>query len=96
LELWWTERHWQDFCEYLGKSCHSFSPLIAPHSSPSITQGWYRRPINGRSNSGLGSTPGSWINKNVIIIIIITIKGGKYNRVYEQKEFCPNNCLSGC
>jgi hypothetical protein len=39
--------------EYFGFPCHSFIPQIIPQSSPSIIQGWY----NGRSNSGLGSTP---------------------------------------
>jgi hypothetical protein len=31
--------------------------LIAPQVSPSIIQGWYSRPINGRSNSGRASLP---------------------------------------
>jgi hypothetical protein len=43
--------------EYFSFPCHSFIPLIAPQSSPSIIQGWYNRPINDRSNSGPGSTP---------------------------------------
>jgi hypothetical protein len=43
--------------EFFGFPCHSFIPLIAPQSSPSIMQGWYNRPIYDRSNSGLGSTP---------------------------------------
>jgi hypothetical protein len=42
--------------EHFGFPCHSFVPLIAPKSSPSIIQGCYNRLINGRSNSGLGST----------------------------------------
>jgi hypothetical protein len=37
--------------------CHSFIPLIAPQSSPSIIHGWYNRPINGCSHSGLCFTP---------------------------------------
>jgi hypothetical protein len=36
----------QVFSEYFGDPCHSFIPLIAPHSSKSITEGWYNRPIN--------------------------------------------------
>jgi hypothetical protein len=43
--------------------CHSFILLIAQQSSPSVIQGWYNRPINGRSNSGLGSTAAVYINK---------------------------------
>jgi hypothetical protein len=43
--------------EYFGFPCHSFIPPTAPQSSPSTIQGWYNRSINGRSNSGLGSTP---------------------------------------
>jgi hypothetical protein len=43
--------------------CHSFSSLSAPQSLPSIIQGWYSRPINTRSNSGLGSIPVPYINK---------------------------------
>jgi hypothetical protein len=27
--------------------CHSFIPLIDPHSQPSIFQGWYKRPVSG-------------------------------------------------
>jgi hypothetical protein len=29
-----------------------------------MIQGSYRRPINGHSNSGLGSNPAPWMNKN--------------------------------
>jgi hypothetical protein len=43
--------------EYFGFLCQPFIPRTAPQSSPSIIQGWYNRPINGRSNSGFGSTP---------------------------------------
>jgi hypothetical protein len=43
--------------EYFSFACHSFIPLTAPQSSPSIIQGSYSRPINGRSNSGRGSSP---------------------------------------
>jgi hypothetical protein len=43
--------------EYFGFPCHSFIPLTASQSSQSIIQDWYSRPINGCSNSGLGSTP---------------------------------------
>jgi hypothetical protein len=43
----------QVFSEYFGFPCHSFSPLIAAQSSPSIMQGWYNRPIHFRSNSRL-------------------------------------------
>jgi hypothetical protein len=49
-------------------------------SSPSIIQGWYNRPINGRSNSGLGSTPVPYYI--IIIIIIIT----------ELQIGCPPGC----
>jgi hypothetical protein len=49
----------QVFSEYLGFPCHSFIPLIAPQSPPSIIQSWYSRPINDRSNRGLVSTPAS-------------------------------------
>jgi hypothetical protein len=42
--------------EHFGFPSHSFIPLIVPQSSPSIIQGWYNKPINGRSNSRLGST----------------------------------------
>jgi hypothetical protein len=46
----------QVFSEYFGFPCHPFIPLITPQSSPSsLIQGWYNMPINGRSNSGLGS-----------------------------------------
>jgi hypothetical protein len=41
--------------EYFRFPCHSFIPLIAPHSSPPIIQGWYNRPINGCSK--VGSVP---------------------------------------
>jgi hypothetical protein len=51
----------QVFSEYFRLPCHSSSPLIAPHSSPSIIQGWYKRPISGRSNSGLGSISATYI-----------------------------------
>jgi hypothetical protein len=46
--------------EYFGFPCKSFTPLIAPQSSPSIIQSWYTRPINGHSNNGRGSTPGQY------------------------------------
>jgi hypothetical protein len=45
--------------EYFSFPCQSFIPLTAPQSSssssspPYIIQGWYNRPICGRSNSGL-------------------------------------------
>jgi hypothetical protein len=54
----------QVFSKYFGFPCHSFTPLTAPQSSPFIIKGWYYRPINGRSNSGLGSAPAPKINKN--------------------------------
>jgi hypothetical protein len=47
---------WQVSSEYFGIHCHSFILLTALQSSPSITQGWYTRPINGRSNSEHRST----------------------------------------
>jgi hypothetical protein len=53
----------QVFSEYFSFPYHSFSPLTAPQSSPSIILGWYNRPINGRSNSGLGSTSDPYIKK---------------------------------
>jgi hypothetical protein len=42
--------------QYFSFPCHSFIPLTAPLSSPSIIQGWYNRSINVRSNSALGYT----------------------------------------
>jgi hypothetical protein len=53
--LWWIERHWGRFI-----LCHPFYPLIYPQSSPSFILGWYSWSTNGRSNRGLGSTPGTW------------------------------------
>jgi hypothetical protein len=51
--LCWTDRHWgRVFSEHFGFSCQLFIPLFAPQSSPSVIQGWYSRPINGRSSSG--------------------------------------------
>jgi hypothetical protein len=52
----------QVFSEYFGFLCQSFIPLIAPQSLPFIIQGWDSMPINGRSESGLASTPASYIN----------------------------------
>jgi hypothetical protein len=52
----------QVYPEYFGFTCHSLTQVIAPQSSPSIIQDWYKRPINGRSNSGLGSTTAPQIN----------------------------------
>jgi hypothetical protein len=44
-------------------------PLIhstnCSQSSPSITHCWYNKPINDRSNSGLGSTPAKKTYKNI-------------------------------
>jgi hypothetical protein len=54
-----------DFSEHFSFPCQSFIPLTAPQSSPSIIQGWYNRPISGRSNSGLGSTPALSINTKI-------------------------------
>jgi hypothetical protein len=51
------------FAECFCFPCHSFIPLTAPQSPPAIMQGWYNRPINGRSDSGLGSTPVPQINR---------------------------------
>jgi hypothetical protein len=45
------------FHQYFGFLRHSFIPPIVLQSSPSIIQGWHNRPVNGRSSSGLGSTP---------------------------------------
>jgi hypothetical protein len=58
-DLWWTVWHWnQVFSQYFGGfACHSFIPLNAPQSSPSIIQGWYNKPIDGSSNSEPSSTP---------------------------------------
>jgi hypothetical protein len=53
--------------EYIGFPCHIFVPLIAPKSTPSVSQSWYNRPINARSNSGLGSTPAPEINKKFVV-----------------------------
>jgi hypothetical protein len=61
--LWWTAVPRQVFSKYLSFPCHSFIPLIVPQPSSSIIWSWYNRPINGRSNSGLGSTPALYINK---------------------------------
>jgi hypothetical protein len=47
----------QVFTEHFVFPCHPFIPLTAPQLSPPIIQIWYNRPINGSSNSGLGSTP---------------------------------------
>jgi hypothetical protein len=55
-DLCWATALGQVFSEYFGFSCHSFIPLIASQSSPSIILGRYNRPIYGRSDSGLGST----------------------------------------
>jgi hypothetical protein len=57
--------------EHFGFPCHTFIPLIAPQSSPFIIWGWYNRPINGRSNSGLDSTPAPKRTMMMTIIIII-------------------------
>jgi hypothetical protein len=43
--------------EYFGFLCHLFIPLIAPQSSPSVTQSWYNKLVNGLNKSGFGSTP---------------------------------------
>jgi hypothetical protein len=43
--------------KYFGFPYNSFIPLNGSQSSPSIIQGWYNRPINGRCNSELGATP---------------------------------------
>jgi hypothetical protein len=51
--------------EYFHFSRHSFILLTVPQSSPSVIQGWYNKPINDRSNSGLGSTLAPWINKQI-------------------------------
>jgi hypothetical protein len=53
----------QVFPEYFSFPCQSFIPLVASQSSPSIIQGWYSKPINGHSNSGLGFTSTTYINK---------------------------------
>jgi hypothetical protein len=39
-----------------------------------MIQGWYDRPINGRSNSGLGSTPVPKVNKTMKVYYLIEIK----------------------
>jgi hypothetical protein len=44
------------FLRALRFTCQSFIPSLAPQLS-SIIQVWDNRPINGRINSGLGSTP---------------------------------------
>jgi hypothetical protein len=44
------------FLPLLRFPCQSYIPPIAPQSSPSIMQGWYNRPINDLSDSGLGFT----------------------------------------
>jgi hypothetical protein len=51
------------FAKLFESPCNTFIPLIAPKSSPSVIQGWYNRPINGRSNSPLGSTTAPEINE---------------------------------
>jgi hypothetical protein len=60
-----TEARSQVLSEYFGFSCHSFIPLIAPQSSPSILQGWYNRQIIGRSNNGLHSIPAPYIEEKI-------------------------------
>jgi hypothetical protein len=44
----------QIFSEYFSFPCQSFIPLTAPQSLRSVIRCWYNRPVNGRSNSGLG------------------------------------------
>jgi hypothetical protein len=56
----------QVFSEHFGFPCHSFIPLTARKLSLFIIQGWYNMPINGRSNSGLGSISAPYIIKNKI------------------------------
>jgi hypothetical protein len=51
--------------KYFSFPCHSFIPLTAAQPSPSIIQGWYSRPINGRGRGGLGSTPAAYINTEI-------------------------------
>jgi hypothetical protein len=58
----------QVFSRYFGFPCPLFMPLTAPQS-PSIIHGWYSWSINGPSDSGLGSTPAPYINKNIIVNI---------------------------
>jgi hypothetical protein len=52
--------------QYFAFPCHSFIPLSVPQSSPSIIQGWYNTPISEFSNSGLGSTPASYMNTKTV------------------------------
>jgi hypothetical protein len=48
----------QVFPKYFGFPCQLFLLLIAPQStSPSNLQGWYNRPINNLSDSGMSFTP---------------------------------------
>jgi hypothetical protein len=53
-------------------------PLIHPTNCSTIitiiTQGWYSRPINGRSNSGLGSTPAPQINETTRVLVITGVQ----------------------
>jgi hypothetical protein len=58
------------FSEYFGFPCHSFIPLTAPQSS-SIILDWCNRPINSRSDSGLGSTPPPQVNKKIKLKIYV-------------------------
>jgi hypothetical protein len=63
-DLWWTEAHW-------GGYSPSASVSLATHSTDSSTAitiyhpGMIQQTINGRSNSGLGSTPAPLINKKL-------------------------------
>jgi hypothetical protein len=57
-------------------------PLTHSTDCSTITtnQGWYSRPINGCSNSGLVSTPAEEINKN------LEIKGLTFEAITEMQN----------
>jgi hypothetical protein len=58
----------QVFPEYFGFPFHSFIPLTAPQSSPSMIQGGYNRPLHCRSNSRVNFIPAPFINNDNYII----------------------------
>jgi hypothetical protein len=64
--------------EYLGFSCHSFSPLIAPQSSPSIFQGWGNMRLKAVVIEDLVPLPSTYINKKYFLYFLLNTdsKGG--------------------
>jgi hypothetical protein len=74
---------------------------IATQSSPYITVGWFNRPINIRSNSGLGSSPSrEKIKHNFIILsrmhdyaLALTIKKRKIRHYFLRKAITNPKCI---